>query len=171
VLTYSPLSDKSIHEPFTPTQEEENEVTHFPFQDHDNALFYYLEKEEEMESLKKEDLPCCTIEDEGETKDKTMMHVEDTQVLKAPAQEETNTVSYPHLHDFDNSPLYDLGNEEEMDEPLNVLNPSCYDTDSDIVNIDEFIHVGRCKWDVVDYGMDPIYDIDNHFQVFSLQLS
>jgi hypothetical protein len=134
-------------------------------------LFYDLDKEEEMESSNKEDLPCCTVEDEGETEDKTMMHVEDTQVLKSPTQEETNTVSYPHLHDFDNSPLYDLGNEEEMDEPLNVLNPSCYDTDSDIVNIDEFIHVGRRKWDVVDYGMDPIYDIDKHFQVLSLQLS
>ena len=58
VLTYYPLSDKSIHEPFPPTQEEENEVTHFPFQDHDNALFYDLDKEEEMESSNKEDLPC-----------------------------------------------------------------------------------------------------------------
>jgi hypothetical protein len=55
-----------------------------------------------------------------------------------------------------------------MDEPLNVLNPLCYDIDSDIVNIDEFIHVGRRKWDVVDYGMDPIYDIGKHFQVLLL---
>jgi hypothetical protein len=100
-----------------------------------------------------------------------MMHVEDTQVLKAPAQEETNTVSYPPLQNFDDSLLYDLGNEEEIDEPLNVLNPSCYDTDSDIVDIDEFIHVGRRKWDVVGYDMDPIYDIENHFQVLPLQLS
>jgi hypothetical protein len=101
-----------------------------------------------MESSNKEDLACCTVEDEGATKDKTMMHVEDTQVFKYPSQEETNTVSYPPLHDFDNSLLYDLGNEEEMGEPLNVLNPSCYDTYSDIFNIDEFIHVEIRKWHV-----------------------
>jgi hypothetical protein len=32
--------DEAIHEPFPPAQEEENEVSHFPFQDLDNALFY-----------------------------------------------------------------------------------------------------------------------------------
>jgi hypothetical protein len=64
-----------------------------------------------------------------------------------------------------------LGNEEEMDEPLNVLNPPCYDTKTNIVDIDEFIHVGRRKWDVVGYDMDLIYDIQNHFQVLPSQLS
>jgi hypothetical protein len=54
----------------------------------------------------------------------------------------------------------------------NVSNPACYDTDSDIVdNIDEFIHVGRRRWDIVGYDMDPIYDIESHFQVLPLQLS
>jgi hypothetical protein len=38
-------------------------------------------------------------------------------------------------------------------------------------NIDEFIHVGRRRWDVVGYDMDPIYDIESHFQVLPLQLS
>jgi hypothetical protein len=75
-------------------------------------------------------------------------------------------VSYPPLQNFDDFLLYDLGNEKEMDEPLNVLNHPCYDTDTDIVDIDEFIHVGGHKWDVVGYYMDPIYDIENHFQVF-----
>jgi hypothetical protein len=64
-----------------------------------------------------------------------------------------------------------LGNEEEIDGPLNASNHACYDTDSDIVDIDEFIHVGRRKWDVVGFDMDPIYDIANHFQVFPSQLS
>jgi hypothetical protein len=51
-------------------------------------------------------------------------------------------------------------------------NLACYDTDSDIVdNIDEFIRVGRRRWDIIGYGMDPIYDIENHFQVLPLQLS
>jgi hypothetical protein len=85
-----------------------------------------------------------------------------------PTQEEEKEVSCFSFRDFDDSLLYDLGNEEEIDEPLN---PSCYDTYSDIVDIDEFIHVGRHKWDVVGYDMDPIYDIENHFQVFPLQLS
>jgi hypothetical protein len=124
-----------------------------------------------MESSKEVDIPSCTIEDEGAIhEDETLMHVENTQVLKAPAQEET--VSYPPLQDFDDSILYDLGNEEEMDEPLDILNPSCYDTDRDMVdNIDEFIHVERRKWDVVGFGMDPIYDIENHLQVLPSQLS
>jgi len=65
-------------------------------------------------------------------------------------------MGFPPLQDFDDFLLYDLGNEEEIDETLKVLNPSCYDTDSDIVDIDKFIHVGRHKWDVVGYGMDPI---------------
>jgi hypothetical protein len=38
-------SNETIHKPFPTTQEEENEVSHFPFQDLDNAFFYDLEKE------------------------------------------------------------------------------------------------------------------------------
>jgi hypothetical protein len=58
-----------------------------------------------------------------------------------------------------------------MGELLNVLNPPCYDTDTDLVDIDEFIHVGRRRWDAVGYDMDPIYDIKSHLQVLPLQLS
>jgi hypothetical protein len=50
-------------------------------------LFYESEKEEEMESSGKVDLSWCIVEDVVEThEDETMMHVEDTQVLKAPAK-------------------------------------------------------------------------------------
>jgi hypothetical protein len=81
-------------------------------------------------------------------------------------------MGYFPFQNFDDSLLYDLESEEELDEPLNVLNPSCYDIYSDMVdNIYEFIHVGRCKWDVFGYDVDPIYDTENHFQVFPLQLS
>jgi hypothetical protein len=39
-----------------------------------------------MESLKEVDLPCCTIKGEGVVhEDETITHVEETQVLKAPA--------------------------------------------------------------------------------------
>jgi hypothetical protein len=170
VSTCAPPSDEAVHEPFPPAQQKDDEVSCFPFQDSDDTLFHDSENEGEMEALNEVDIPCCTIEDEGAIhEDETMMHVEDTQVLKAPAQEET--VSYPPLQDFDDFLLHDLGNEEEMDETLKVLNPSCYDTDSDIVDIDEFIHVGRRKWDVIGFGMDPIYDIENHFQVLPSQLS
>jgi hypothetical protein len=116
----------------------------FLFQDFDDTLFHDSESEGGMESPKEVDIPCCTIEYEGAVhENETMMHVEDTQVLKAPAKEET--ISYPPLQDFDDFLLYDLENEEEMDEPLNVLNPPCYDTDTDIVDINEFIRIGRCK--------------------------
>jgi hypothetical protein len=76
-------------------------------------LFYDSEKEEKMESSGKVDLPCCTVEDVGTThEDETMMHVEDTQVLEAPAQEEINTMSYFPFQNFDDSLLYDLESEE-----------------------------------------------------------
>jgi hypothetical protein len=99
---------------------------------------------------------------------KTVVHVKDTQDLEAPAQEET--VSFPPPLVFDILP-YDEGNEEE-NEFSNISNSACYDIDSDIVgNIDEFIHVGRRRWDIVGYDLDPIYDIESHFRVLPLQLS
>jgi hypothetical protein len=140
-------------------------------------LFYDSKKEEEMESSGKVNPPCCTVEDVGASHDdKTMMNVvsfdEDTQTLEAPTQEEINTVSYRPFQNFDDSSLYDLESEEVLDDPLDALNPSCYDTHSDIVdNIDEFIHVGRCKWDVIGSNKDPIYDTEGHFQKLTLQLS
>jgi hypothetical protein len=36
----APPYDEPIHEPFPPTQQEENEVSFFPFQDFDNTLFH-----------------------------------------------------------------------------------------------------------------------------------
>jgi hypothetical protein len=36
-------------------------------------------------------------------------------------------------------------------------------------NIEEFIHVGRCKCDVIGHDEDPIYDIEGHIQLFPLQ--
>jgi hypothetical protein len=51
------------------------------------------------------------------------------------------------------------------------LNPPCYNTDTKIVDIDEFIHVGRRKWDIVGFDVDPIYDIESHSQLFPSQLS
>jgi hypothetical protein len=64
-----------------------------------------------------------------------------------------------------------LESEEVLEEPLDVLSPSCYDKGNDIANIDEFIHVGKCKWDVIGYDGDPIYDIEGDFQMLPLQLS
>jgi hypothetical protein len=47
------------------------------------------------------------------------------------------------------------------------LKPSCYDENDGFVgNINEFIHVGKHKWDVFGYDGDPIYDIEGHFQKF-----
>jgi len=37
--------------------------------------------------------------------------------------------------------------------------------------IDEIIFVRRHRWDVIGHDGDPIYDIENHFQVFPSQLS
>jgi hypothetical protein len=169
VPTRAPPSDEVIQEPVSPAQQSEDEVSCFPLQDSDDTLF--LENEGETKALKKMDIPCCAIEDkEAIHEDETITHAENAKVLEAPAQEET--VSCPPPLVFDDALLYDEGNEEEENEFSNVSNPACYDTDSDIVdNIYEFIHVGRRRWDVFGYDLDPIYDTESHFQVLPLQLS
>jgi hypothetical protein len=58
VLMCAPPSDEAIPNPIFPTQEEEDEVSHFPFQVFDNTLFYDSESEEEMESLHEIYPPC-----------------------------------------------------------------------------------------------------------------
>jgi hypothetical protein len=54
---------------------------------------------------------------------------------------------------------------------LDALIPTCYDTDTDTADFDEFIHVGRRSWDTFGYDTDPIYDTESHLQSLPLQLS
>jgi hypothetical protein len=77
-------------------------------------------------------------------------------------------VSYFPFQIFNDSLPYGV----ESKEVLDVLTRSCYDEDEDFVdNIDEFIHVGERKWDVIGYDGDPIYDIEGHSQKLPLHLS
>jgi hypothetical protein len=93
---------------------------------------------------------------------------EDIRVLEAPAQEEASKVSYFPFQIFNDSLSYDVESEEVSD----VLTPSCYDEDNDFVdNFDEFIHVGKRRWDMIGYDGDPMYDIDGPFQKLPLHLS
>jgi hypothetical protein len=171
VSTYAPPSNEAIQESVSPTRQKDDEVSCFPFQDSDDTVFHDSENEGEMEALNKMNIPCCTIKDkEAVHEDEKITHAENTKVLETPAQKET--VSCPPPQDFDASLLYDGGDKEEINVSLNFSKPTCYDTDSDIVdNIDEFICVGRRRWDIVGYDMDPIYDIESHFQVLPLELS
>jgi hypothetical protein len=131
-------------------------------------VFFNSKDEEEMEASDEVEVPCCAIEDkEAVHEDEETTHAENIKLLKVPAQEET--VSYPPILNFDDTLPCD---EKEEDEFLSLTNPACYDTDSDTVdNIDEFIHVGRRRWDVVGYDLDPIYDTESHLQLLPLQLS
>jgi hypothetical protein len=65
VSTCAPPSDEVVHKPFPPTQQKDDEVSCFPFQNFDDTLFHDSESEGEMESSNEVDIPCCTIEDEG----------------------------------------------------------------------------------------------------------
>jgi hypothetical protein len=76
-------------------------------------------------------------------------------------------VSHFPFHVFNDALFYDFES-EEMQEPLDALVPSCYNESGEL-NIDEFMHVGRHKWDVVCYDGDPICDIEGNFQLFPLQ--
>jgi hypothetical protein len=161
VSTCAPLVDEVIQEPVSPAQQSKDKVSHFPLQDADDTV--YSENKEEV--LDEVDGPCCAIKDkEAVHEDEIMTHNEDTRVLEVPAQEET--VSYPPLIIFDYA--LPCNEKEEEDESSN---PACYDTDTDIANFDEFIHVGRRRWDVVGYDLDPIYDTESHLQLLPLQLS
>jgi hypothetical protein len=87
VSTCAPPSDEAIQELIFHAQQKDDEVGFFPFQDFDCTLFHDSENKGEMKALNEVNIPCCTIEDKGAVdEDETLMHVEDTQVLKAPAQ-------------------------------------------------------------------------------------
>jgi hypothetical protein len=45
-LVTAPPSDEALQDPISPSQDEENEVSHFPFQFLDDTLFYDSEGEE-----------------------------------------------------------------------------------------------------------------------------
>jgi hypothetical protein len=159
-----PPSDKAIQEPVSPAQQNKDEVSSFPFQNSDDVV---LLDEEEMKALDEVEVPCCALEDkEAVHEDEETTHAENTKVLEIPAQEET--VSYPPFINFDDALPFD--EQEKEDECSNLGNPACYDTDTDIADFDEFIHVGRRRWDVVGYDLDPIYDTENYLQLLPLQL-
>jgi hypothetical protein len=48
------------------------------------------------------------------------------------------------FRDFDDDLFYDLESEGVLKEPLDALDPSCYNKYDDVI-IDEFLHVGRRK--------------------------
>ena len=91
-------------------------------------MFLDSEDEGEKKALNEVDGPCCAIkelglpiEEKGEIpEDETIMHAKNTEVLKAPAQQET--VSYPPLLIFDDALLCD--EKEEEDEFSNLANPA-----------------------------------------------
>jgi hypothetical protein len=177
VLKCAPPSDEGSRNPIPPAQEEEDEVSHFPFQVFDNTLFYDSKGEEERESLHKVDPLYYEVEDVGAShEDEALMLAlsfdEVIQVFDAPTQEEVNTVSCFPFQDFEDALFCDLESEEMLEEPLDVLIPSCYDKGTNMIdNIDEFIHVGKCKWDVIGYDGDPIYDCEGHFHLLPSKTS
>jgi hypothetical protein len=169
VSTCAHPTDEVMQEPVSPVQQSEDEVSYFPLQNSNDTVSFNSKDEEEMEASDEVEVPCCAIEDKKAVhEDDEMTDAENIELLEMPAQEET--VSYPPILNFDDALPCD--EKEEEDEFLSLTNPACYDTDSDTVdNIDEFIHVGRRRWDIVGYDLDPIYDTESHFQLLPLQSS
>jgi hypothetical protein len=156
----APQSDEALQDPVPPAQDEENEVSHF--HSFDDTLFYDSENEEGMEPLDKLDPLCLKTEDV----EADLPPDEAIQILEALAQEGVSEVNYSPFQVFSGSLPYDT----ESTEVLDVLTPPCYDTDTDIADFDEFIHVGRRRWDAFSYDTDPIYDIKSHLRMLPLQL-
>ena len=59
----APPYDEAIRDPIPPTQKEEDEVIHFPFQVFDDTLFYDSKGEEEREPLDEIDPPYYEAKD------------------------------------------------------------------------------------------------------------
>jgi hypothetical protein len=161
VSTYAPPADEALQDPVTPAQDEENEVSYFD--SFDDALFYDSENEEGMEPLDEPDPPYLKTEDTEED----LPPDDDIQILEALAQEGLSEVHCSPFQVLNGSLSYDTRSEKVLD----VLTPPCYDTDTDIADFDEFIHVGRRKWDAFDYDTDPVYDTESHLRLLPLQLS
>jgi hypothetical protein len=160
VSTCAPPADEALQDPVTPAQDEENEVSYFSF---DDALFDDSENKEGMEPLDEPDPLCLKIKDvEGD-----FPSDDDVQILEALAQEGLSEVHCSPFQVLNGSMPYDTKSEKVLD----VLIPPCYDTDTDTADFDEFIHVGRRRWDIVGYDTDPIYDTESHLQLLPLQLS
>jgi hypothetical protein len=160
VSTYAPPADEALQDPVTPAQDEENEVSYFD--SFDDALFYDSENEEGMEPLDEPDSLYLKIEDI----EKDLPSDDDIQILEALGQEGLSEVHCSPFQVLNGYLPYDTKSEEVLD----VLTPPCYDTDTDIADFDEFIHVGRRRWDAIGYDTDPIYDTKDHLQTLPLQL-
>jgi hypothetical protein len=160
VSTCAPPADEALQDPVTPAQDEENEVSYFD--SFDDALCYDSEKEEGMEPLDEPDSLYLKTEDVEED----LPSDDDIQILEALAQEGLSEVHCSPFQVLDGYLPYDTKSEKVLD----VLTPPCYDTDTDIADFDEFIHVGRRRWDTIGYDTDPIYDTKDHLQTLPLQL-
>jgi hypothetical protein len=125
-------------------------------------LFYDSENEEGVEPLDELDPLCLKIEDV----EADLPPDDAIQILEALAQEGLSEVHCFPFQVLNGSLPYDTKSGEVLD----ALTPPCYDTDTDIADFDEFIHVWRHRWDAFSYDTDPIYDIKSHFRMLPLQL-
>jgi hypothetical protein len=160
VSTCALPADEALQDPATPAQDEENEVSYFD--SFDDALFYDSENEGRMEPLDEPDSLYLETEDVEED----LSSDDDIQMLEALDQEGLSEVHCSPFQVLNGYLPYDAKSEKVLD----VLTPPCYDTDTDIADFDEFIHVGRRRWDTIGYDTDPIYDTKNHLQTLPLQL-
>jgi hypothetical protein len=160
VSACAPPADEALQDPVTPAEDEENEVS--CFDSFDDALFYDSENEEGTKLLDEPDPLCLKDEDvEGD-----LSSDDDIQILEALDQEGLSEVHCSPFQVLNGYLPYDAKSEKVLD----VLTPPCYDTDTDIADFDEFIHVGRRRWDAIGYDTDPIYDTKDHLRTLPLQL-
>jgi len=99
----APQSDEALQDPVPPAQDDENEVSHFPFQSFDGTLFRDSGSEEEMELLDKLD-PLCL---KTENVEADLPLNEAIQILETLAQEGSSKVNYSPFQVFSGSLPYD----------------------------------------------------------------
>jgi hypothetical protein len=110
---YAPPFDKAIQYPTPPTQEEENEVNHFPFQGFDDTLFEVKEPLDELD-------PSYSNEgeemiEEASNENDVLIVDEVIQAFNALAQEYVNIISCFPFQYFYDTLFYDLESEEVLE--------------------------------------------------------
>jgi hypothetical protein len=77
------------------------------------------------------------------------------------------------VFDFNDTSPYDLESDGFFEEPFGVLDPSFHEMGDDAIeNIDDFIYIGRHKWDMSFSSFDgnPIFYVEGHFQRKNIEL-
>jgi hypothetical protein len=86
------------------------------------------------------------------------------------SHKDKSMVSYTPSQVFDSASFHDLESEEILEKSLDVTNFPSNEEHDDCIN--DFIHIGRCRWDnnCFHFDGDPIYDVNDGSRIKNAHL-